>query len=57
MLGILKEAKMPYLRTFKRAIFDMKSDFWSLTLMCYYVGLQAQSLKVSDGVKGPRKMF
>lgn len=50
MLGSLKEAKMPYLKSFKRAIFDIKSDFWSLTLICYYLGLQAQSLKASDGV-------
>lgn len=50
MLGILKETKMPYLRTFKRAIFDIKSDFWSLTLICCYLGLRAQLLKISDGV-------
>lgn len=50
MLGSLKEAKMSYLRTFKRAVIDINSDFWSLTLMCCYLGLQAQLLQVSGGV-------
>lgn len=47
MLASLKETKKHYLRTFKRAIFDIKSDFWSPTLMCYCLGLQVQLLKVT----------